>query len=121
MFQTHCYHNSGIELKNEVQISQCVSKRLLLADKDNSENSSFKIKIKTDLISLLNLNLRINLHMKLWFSEMEWMPEDIGIIVDEAQQLGIPGTVELCFLPGKVMEHFKGFPFRAIFGMEQIQ
>jgi len=29
------------------------------------------------------------------------MPEDIGIIVDEAQQLGIPGNVQLWFLLGK--------------------
>lgn len=46
--------------------------------------------------------------MKPWFPEMEWMPKDIGIFVDEAQQLGIPGTVQLWFLPGKVTGHSYG-------------
>lgn len=28
--------------------------------------------------------------------------------MDEAQQLGIPGTIQLWFLPGKVMKHSYG-------------
>jgi hypothetical protein len=50
---------------------------------------------------------------------VEQVAGDMGILVDEVQQLGIPGTVQLWFIPGKEQYSMR-FPSGAIFDMGQI-